>query len=152
MNTHDLSFYTEYHQFYVLDAETKSTTDADDFWNADADNRRLAIGEGLLGVTVAKYAEIQVEVWVLDEKTVLNEKADHIVEASMRLPSGILQVKNCTGYETQLELPLEKDTYRIRISSFKLNTVNNDVGEDYYSIEIWKSRFAKPKIIKAWKG
>jgi hypothetical protein len=107
--------------------------------------------EGLLGVTVGKYAEIKVNVLVLDEKPLLNDDAEHVVEAALNLPSGILQVKCCTNFETQLELNLKKGTYKIRISSFKLCTIANDEGDDFYVVEIWKGRTAKTKILKKYK-
>jgi hypothetical protein len=134
-----------------LDSETKAQTDTADFWNDEAGQRKLAIGEGLLGVTVAKYAEIRVEVRVLSAEPTEDADADHIVETSLSLPSGLLQVKDCTNYDTVLELNLEKETYRVRISSFKLWTVENDAGDDYYVVEIWESAFAETKILKEWK-
>jgi hypothetical protein len=152
MEKHNLSFFTEYYQFYILDSETKAQTDAHDFWNAEADKRKLAIGEGLLGVTVAKYAEIKVEVRVLSVEPNENAEADHIVETSLNLPSGLLQIKDCTSYDTVLELKLEKGTYRIRISSFKLWAVKGDEGDDYYMVEMWKAVFSDTVIIKEWKS
>ncbi len=151
MEQHKLSFFTEYYQFYILDSESEGKTDAPDFWNDEAGTRRLAVGEGILGVTVAKYAEIKVEVRALSSEPTEDAEADHIVETSLNLPSGLLQIKDCTSYDTVLELNLEKETYRIRISSFKLWTVQNDEGDDYYVVEIWKSEFAETKIIKEWK-
>jgi hypothetical protein len=150
MEQHKLSFFTEYYQFYILDSETKASTDAPDFWNDEAGQRKLAIGEGLLGVTVAKYAEIKVEVRVLSAEPTEDAEADHIVETSLNLPSGLLQVKDCTSYDTVLELNLEKETYRIRISSFKLWTVKGDEGDDYYVVEIWKAGFAETVILKEY--
>jgi hypothetical protein len=152
ISKHDLSFFTEYYQFYILDSETKAQTDAANFWNDEAGQRKLAIGEGLLGVTVAKYAEIKVEVRVLSSEPTQDSYADHIVETSLNLPSGLLQVKDCTNYDTELELNLEKGTYRIRISSFKLWTVENDKGDDYYVVEIWKREFVETKVLRAWLG
>ncbi len=151
MQKHNLTFFTEYYQFYILDSETKSQTDDANFWNDEAGKLRLAVLEGLLGVTVGKYAEINVEVRVLEEKPSIFDYPDHVVEASLRLPSGILQIKDCTGYDTELELKLEKGCYRVRISSFKLYTIQNDSGDDHYLVEIWKSRFAKPKVLVDYK-
>ncbi len=147
---HNLSFFTEYYQFYILDSETKAQTDTPDFWNDEAGKRKLAIGEGLLGVTVAKYAEIKVDVRVLSSEPTEDSYADHIVETSLNLPSGVLQIKDCTSYDTVLELNLEKENYRIRISSFKLWTVENDKGDDYYVVEIWKSEVAETVILKEY--
>ena len=149
---HELSFFTEYYQFYILDSETKAQTDAPDFWNGEADKRKLAVGEGLLGVTVARYAEIKVEVRVLSSEPTEDSYADHIVETSLNLSSGLLQIKDCTNYDTVLELNLEKGPYRIRISSFKLWTVKGDEGDDYYVVEIWESAFTEMVIVKEWKS
>ncbi len=149
MESHKLSFFTEYYQFYILDAETKSATDDAHFWNDEAGKRKLAVVDGLMGVTVAKYAEIKVEVRVLNAEPMLDGGADFITEASLKLESGILQVKCCTNFDTQLELKLEKGgAYRVRVSSFNLSTVQNDEGNDYYVVDIWKKRFAKPKVLK----
>jgi hypothetical protein len=149
---HKLSFFTEYYQFYILDSESEGKTDVPDFWNDEAGTRRLAIGEGILGVTVAKYAEIMVDVRVLSSEPTEDAYADHIVETSLNLPSGLLQIKDCTNYDTILELNLEKGTYRVRISSFKLWTVENDKGDDYYVVEIWKAGFSTTKVIKEYKS
>ncbi|MFM2267035.1 MAG: hypothetical protein RL757_476 [Bacteroidota bacterium] len=149
--THELFFFTEYYQFYICDAATKGETDAPDFWNNDSNKRRLAIGEGILGVTVAKYDKIKVTLNVLEAKPLENKNADHSVEVSLRLDSGILKVRDCTAFDEILTLSLEKGTYRIRIDSFELQKVVNDEGDDYYVVQIWKSRFAKPKILKEFK-
>jgi hypothetical protein len=151
MEKYDFNFNSEYYQFYVLDAQTKASTDATDFWCPEADARRLAIGEGLLGVTIATYGGARGSLLIKTQKPDAKLTADHIVEASIRIPSGILQIKNCTGYETQLEVKITKGTYRIRISSHHLSSVNGDEGEDFYTLEMWQSRFAKPVILKAYR-
>jgi hypothetical protein len=143
-----LDFSTEYHQFYILDSSTKAQTDADDFWCPEADARRLAIGEDLLGITIGSYGTVRGELRIWDKASEPYSTADHAVEASIRFPSGVLEVKNCTGYVTQLSIPLEKAAYRLRISSFYLDTVQGDVGKDFYILEMWKGRFAKPKVLK----
>jgi hypothetical protein len=150
MAVYPLDFFSEYYQFYILDSKTTAATDAPDFWCADAEPRRLAIGEGLLGVTIGTYGNVKGELRILTQKPELDTSADHVVEVSMRLPSGVLEVRDCTGYEIQLAIPLPKTTYRIRISSHNLGSIENDEGKDFYIVEIWKSRFAKPMILKAF--
>lgn len=100
-------------------------------------------------MTIATYGNVKGGLRVLTQKPELDKSADHVVEASVRFPSGFLEVKNCTGYETQLEIPLNITTYRIRISSYNLGSVSGDKGDDYYIVEIWKSRFAKSSILNA---
>jgi hypothetical protein len=125
MKIHQLNFSTEYYQFYILDSQSEGKTDADDFWCSEANERRLAIGKGILGVTTSTYGQVFGEVHVLDKQPMKDLKADHIVEASMKFLSGKLEIKNCTGYETQLTINLEKDDYRIRISSYNLESLND---------------------------
>jgi hypothetical protein len=74
----------------------------------------------------------------------------HIVEASIRIPSSVLQIKNCTCYETQLEVPVEKGTYRVRITTQKMECSSSEGSKwvDQYVIEMWKSNYAKPVILK----
>ncbi len=151
MKIQKLNFFTEYYQFYILDAETKASTDAPDFWCSTAEPRRLAIGEGLLGVTVAKYAKIKVDVKILNTEPAIEDNANHVVETSLAIPSGILQIKDCTAYDTILEVNLEKTSHQIRISSFNLGAVKNDVGKDYYKVEIWKAMPKQTLILKEWK-
>jgi hypothetical protein len=145
METYNLDFSSEYYQFYILDAQSEMETDAPDFWCDAAVERRLAIGKDILGITIATYGNVKGEIRILANKPELLSNADHVVEASLRFPSGILQVKDCTGRKLQLAIPLSKTTYRIRISSHNLGSVMNDEGDDFYIIEIWQSRFAKPK-------
>ena len=148
MKTYDLKFSSEYYQFYILDSQSEGKTDAPDFWNDDAGVRKLAIGDAILGVTIATYGNVNGELRVLDKKPTEHKEADHIIEASLNVLSGKLQIRDCTNYEIQLELNLEKELYRIRISSFGLETVSGDQGNDSYCIEIWKSKFEKPELIK----
>jgi hypothetical protein len=148
MAVYPLDFFSEYYQFYILDSKTTAATDAPDFWCPDAEPRRLAIGEGLLGVTIGTYGKVKGELRILTQKPDLDTSAEHVVEVSMRLPSGILEVRDCTGYEIQLAIPLPKTTYRLRISSHNLGSIENDEGKDFYIVEIWKSRFSKPTILK----
>lgn len=150
MTTHELKFFSEYYQFYILDSKSEGKTDAPNFWNDEAIERKLAIGDGILGVIIANYGNVNATLHVLDKKPQENSAANHIIEASINFISGKLEIRDCTCYETQLEINLDKENYRIRISSFGLETVLNDVGNDSYIIEIWKSKFAKPKLLKKY--
>jgi hypothetical protein len=152
MEKYDLHFFTEYYQFYILDASTKAQTDAVDFWNAAADKNKIAIGDGLLGVTVAKYADIKVEVRICETKPLENAAADHIVEAPLLLASGKLEFKDCTSFDTIFETEMENGKYAVRVSSYKLDTVVNDNGDDYYVVEIWKSEDVLVKLLKKWNS
>ncbi len=147
---HQLKFFTEYYQFYILDKNSKCETDSPNFWNEQAGIDKIAVEEGLLGITVGKYAEIDVEVNLLEsQKNERNfDEFEHIVEASIDVPSGVLQIKDCTGFDTILELKLAPRTYAVRCYSAKLSSIESDIGEDYYVIEIWASEKFERRILK----
>jgi hypothetical protein len=108
------------------------------------------VKEGILGITVSKYAEIDVEVNVLEMQNNQRnfDEFEHIVEVSIDVPSGVLQLKNCTNFDLKLELQLKPRTYAFRIYSAKLSSISNDLGEDYYVIEIWASEKIERKVLK----
>jgi hypothetical protein len=147
---HQLKFFTEYYQFYILDKDSKSQTDSDNFWTPQADTDKMAVEEGLLGITVGKYAEIDVEVNVLETQNNGRnfDEFEHIVEASIEIPSGVLLVKDCTGFEVQLALQLAPQTYAVRCYSAKLSSIQGDEGDDFYVIEIWASSKIERKVLK----
>jgi hypothetical protein len=147
MKTKILSFSTEYYQFYVLDSLSEGKTDAPDFWCAAADERRLAIGEGILGITIGTYGTVCSKIQVLESKPKMDLKAEHIIEASLFVKSGLLEVRNCTNYDLQLAIPLEKENYRIRISSYLISTVLSESPRDHYRVQLWKSEFEAPTIL-----
>ncbi len=150
MKEQALLFFTEYYQFYIRDAESNAQTDAVDFWNETADKNKIAVGDGLLGITVAKYAEINVTIKLCDTSPPLDEAADHIVDAPLHVSSGKLQVLNCTNFDLKYEALLEKDNYTVRASSYKLDTVQGDKGDDYYVIEIWRAFAEKVNVLKTF--
>lgn len=147
---YSLKFFTEYYQFYLSDKDSKASTGSDNFWTLQASTDKMAVEEGLLGITVGKYAEIDVEVNVLASQN--NQRSfdeyEHIVEASIEIPSGILQIKNCTGFEIELELNLTPRAYAVRSYSAKLSSIQGDVGDDFYVLEIWASEKIERKVLK----
>jgi hypothetical protein len=146
---YQLKFFTEYYQFYIADKESKATTDSDNFWTRQADADKMAVEAGLLGISVGKYGEIDVEVNVFESQTNRNfDEFEHIVEASIEIPSGVLLVKDCTGFEVQLALQLAPQTYAVRCYSAKLSSIQGDEGDDFYVIEIWAADKIERKVLK----
>ena len=151
---HQLKFFTEYYQFYLLDKDSEARTDRDNFWTPQASADRMAVETGLLGISVGKYAEIEVEIniWESQNNERNFDEFEHIVEASIDIPSGVFIVKNCTGFEVQLELKLVPQTYAVRCYSANLSSIENDVGDDYYVIDIWSSAKIERKVLKRFDG
>lgn len=147
-----LNFYTEYHQFYIQDRISEGKTDSDDFWTEAAHNNKLAVENGIVGVGTECYGPVKGELIILDSA---NDSFDinlydHIVEGSIELKSGTLQVANCTWFDIELELKLEPGTYRIRVYSSNLASVVGDEGDDFYKIEIWPDIMLERRVLKRY--
>lgn len=146
-NRHILDLYADYNQFYLGDASFQADTAAPDFWSADAFARKLAISPpGLIGVGTVRYDTVPVVVEV--HSTPPMEKQgqwDHVVEASLELPSGRLVIDGCTSYrpETSPHIELSPGTYRVRICYAGQDTVD----EDWYRVVLWPhSPYEAPRI------
>jgi hypothetical protein len=154
MKSYQLKFFTEYYQFYIQDATTKAATDSEIFWTTQASEDKMAVEEGLLGISVAKYAEINVQVNVHpQQQTVFSlQDYEHIVEASIDVPSGVLQVLDCTGMEVQLEINVTPGIYTVRSNSANLSTVQSNVGNDFYVIDIYPSPKKERTVLKKYEA
>jgi hypothetical protein len=75
---------------------------------------------------------------------------DHIVEASLDLQSGVLQVFPCISDEPVLELSVARRPYRVRVYSSNLASVDGDAGDDYYSVRIWPGEVMNRKVLKRY--
>jgi hypothetical protein len=150
MTRHKLNFETSHHQFYILDKGSPFRTDSDNFWTQEATDDRLALEDGLLGVGTECYGEVRGDLQVLESAS--NEPDlsvyDHIVEGSLNLKSGILQVFPCLDTTPALELELPPNTYRVRVYSSNLASVIRDSGDDYYVIKIWPEAYRGREVLK----
>lgn len=150
MELHRLTFRTTHHQFYISDKSSPFRTNSDDFWTKQASDDKLAIEEGLLGIGTECYGLVKGHVEVLDH--VPNEEDftsyDHVVEGSLQLASGILQVFPCLENTPILELKLKPTTYRVRAYSSNLATLDGDDGDDYYIIKLWPWKYMQRNVLK----
>ena len=149
---HKLDFYTEYHQFYISDKESPKETNKDSFWTDEAIQSRLAIGEGILGVSVECYGPVKGELILLESKKdqIDYKQYDHIVEGGLSVQSGVLQVLDCASSHVELEVKVMPGKYRVRIYSLNLASVVGDSGNDYYKIEIWPDTNISRTLLKQY--
>jgi len=152
--THKLKFYTQYHQFYLIDKDSPSDTGSDNFWSPEAYNCRLAIKDGVLGIGTGCYGNVKAELEILDNANDKfdSSKYDHIVEGGLELTSGVLQVTDCPNSKVELELNVVPGKYQVRVYSSNLDTVyiDDENGDDYYRIEIWPDDNMERKVLKVY--
>jgi hypothetical protein len=149
-----LNFRTTHGQFYIYDKYSSGNTASDNFWTDEAFNCRLAIEDGIVGVGLECYGPVKGEVELLDRFNVnINLiNFDHVVEGSLVVKSGIIQILSCPNSLVQLELPVEATTYRVRVYSSNLASVDGDSGEDFYRIEIWPDSNKIRKVLKQYSN
>jgi hypothetical protein len=151
-----LDFHTDYNQFYLFDKGSPGQTDSFDFWTKDAFDGRLAVEKGVLGIGTQTRGHIRGELFILDSEKHKADciKFDHVVEGSIEIKSGILQILDCPNSTIELEITLNPGTYRVRIYSANLRVADGDEveGTDRYEIDIWPALYTSRKVIKQFKN
>lgn len=150
MSTHSLNFYTSYNQFYIVDKGSLQDTNLFNFWTEEAFDARLAIKTGVVGVRTACYGPVKASLAILLKPATNPDfiSPDHVVEGSLFVESGYLYVLDCPNMAVELELNISPGLYRIRVSSYNLNTVEGDEGNDFYQIELWPTDEENTMIIR----
>ncbi|MFI5172249.1 MAG: hypothetical protein ACHQFW_07650 [Chitinophagales bacterium] len=147
----NLEFTTDYGQFYLCDKNSAQATDSADFWTAQASADKLAVEEGILGVGIGKqYGTVKCELEILQSKNhdVNFASFDHIVEASIKIESGILQVMDCPDSLIKFETKIDVGEYRVRVYSSNLVSCYDENPNDIYRIEIWQEAFSDRIVMK----
>ena len=113
----------------------------DNFWTNQAFEVKLAVEDGVLGIGIANdEGLVDCLFEILDSKNLNNDfsKFDHIIEASLKIHSVILQILNCPYSEIEMETNIENGDNRICVYSCNLNSAYDENPKDYYKIEMWK--------------
>jgi hypothetical protein len=81
------------------------------------------------------------------------DRWQHIVECSIALPTGQLQVHECTG-GALLDLALHPGTYGVRVLFEGLDTLSPDGlrGHDRYSVDLWPAPPVELCVVRQWRG
>ena len=148
-----LKFTTDYRQFYVNDKNANGNTSSDNFWTDQAFEDKLAVEDGVLGIGIANSEGlVDCTFEILNSKSSNNDfsEFDHVVEASLKIHSGVLQVIDCPFSEIEMEIKIEPGDYRIRVYSCNLKSAYNENPKDFYKIEIWKEVFSNRVVLKRY--
>lgn len=152
MEVFKLDFYTSYHQFFIFDQNVLFDPQ-EEVWTDKSFSARLAVASGRLYVSTECYGPVKAEVRLLDNPSRINDfkDYDHVVEGSIDIKSGVIQIIPCTANEPELELKVVPGDYRVRIYSENLDSVIGDEGDDFYLVEIWKQLFSERLVLKSRK-
>ncbi|WP_457068669.1 hypothetical protein [Hymenobacter sp. UYAg731] len=149
-----VQFRTSYSQFYICDKDSPAATDSDGFWNQEAFDSRLAIEDGILGVGTETYSYVRASIEILAQRNdaIDSTKYDHIVEASIKVNSGVLQILDCPNSTIEFELTIKPGFYRARIYISNLDSITDEdqEGNDFYLIEMWPEEPSPRKVLKQY--
>jgi hypothetical protein len=147
-----LKFRTAYSQFYLCDKNPLGSTDSDAFWTEQAFNDKLAIEDGIVGVCIGTYSYVKCQLALLHQQPdeIDFGYCDHVVEGSLRIGSGVLQVLDCPYSAVMGEFDILPGCYRVRVKAMGLNSIvdEDEEAEDTYSIELWPAATAPRRVLK----
>ena len=149
-----LKFTTEYGQFYLSDKSANGNTGSENFWTEKAFAEKLAVEDGILGISIANdEGKVECEFDIVNSKSLIENfgEFDHVVEASLQIHSGILQVLDCPNSEIEMEIEIENGEYRVRVYSRNLESGYEENPGDSYKIEMWKEVYSERTVLKRFE-
>ncbi len=143
--------FADYFQFYLRDHGEAPDAPTD---YVPADNQvRIKVAPHIIVVLPERNMTVPVDIEVLETEPPLDPEAwDHIVEASIDVPSGRIEIHECTGGSIDI-LPVGMGTFRTRVCFSGLDTLSDDGldGDDRYSVALWPAPFAPLSLIKPYE-
>ncbi len=142
--------FADYHQFYLWDRGMNPK--APEEWDEEDVKRRVKTGPHVLVIRPERNTTVAVEVAVYDAAPAYQPgKWDHIAEASLHLPTGHLQVHECTGGPVA-DIEVEPGWYRVRSFHGGFATIDESglEGGDHYRVVLWPAPSQGLRVIKQW--
>ena len=141
---YNLDFYTDYNQFYIVDAKKHFSQKNSIEWSSEEYNRRLIVNNGIIAIRTASKGHIKGELKILKSKSNITDYSsyDYVIEATITIEDDKLQLLGCPLNDNILTLNVKNGNYRIRIYSKNILTADEDEDEnnDSYLIEIWETK------------
>lgn len=151
--TYQFDFFTEYGQFYLCDKTSPMQTNSEKFWTTQALEDNLAIEEGIIGIASEGHGRVQGTITILESasEVSISEECDHVVEGSIAILSGMVQIIDCPDSDVQLEFVVEPGDYRVRVYTIDFAAPTGDDYYAIYSIEMWQQDFSERKVLKKYQ-
>ncbi len=152
MQSQAFELFADYFQFYLRDegVDPEAPTDWED---VDVQRRLKVVASIVVVVCPIRNMTVPVEVQVHDaEPTYDANRWSHIAECSIDLPTGKLQVHECTGGPVA-HFAVAPGSYRVRAFYGALDTLRgNDLeGDDHYLVVLWPGTPTEPRVLKQYR-
>jgi hypothetical protein len=145
-----LELFADYYQFYLWDGGVKPQAPED--YTDDDTRHRIKAGPNVLAILAERNMKVAVEVEIHNTAPAYDaDDWDHIVEASLHLPTGKLHVEECSG-GVIADFDVEPGWYRVRSFHGGLDTIDESglEGDDHYLAVLWPGSPVELRIIKQW--
>ncbi len=152
MQSQSFELFADYFQFYLWDEE-RSPEAPTDYSDEDV-KRRLKTGPHVVVVSPVRNMTVPVTVEVHDREPGFDAAAwDHIAECSLDIPSGKLQVHECTGGSVA-RFTVSPGVYRVRGFYGALDSLDESglEGKDHYKVVLWPAPAGSLRVLKQWSG
>lgn len=150
--TRHYEIFADYFQFYLWDAGEKPVPPSD--YSHDDVVRRIKAAPHVVVIQPVRNMDVAVDLDIADAAPALDlAKFDHVAEASIDLPSGQLEIHECTGGSIDI-VALAPGSYRVRACFSGLDTLSEDGldGDDRYHLTVWPAPAAPVGIRKQYEA
>ena len=150
IDSKQIEVFADYHQFYLWDSGMNP--DAPETYTDEDIQRRIKTGSNVVVIQPERDMNVPVTIEIYEsEPSVDLNPWDHVAEASLHLPTGNLQVHECTGGPVA-DFQLNPGWYRVRSMHGGFDTiatVGTD-GNDFYKVALWPADAADVVVLKQW--
>lgn len=147
----DVEVFADYYQFYVQDGVVEPSAALD--WTDEDIEHRAKVSENLVVICPLRNMEVPVSVEIHASNPLLDwNEYDHVVQCGLALPSGVLQIHECTGGEV-LRINIDPGCYDVLAMYGGLDAIDDHglEGDDFYRIALWPAAEVEPlRVLKSW--
>ena len=143
--------FADYFQFYLWDAGAKPSPPTD--YTQDDLVHRIKSSPHVVVIQPVRNMDVPVSLELAETAPPLDlAEFDHVAETSLDLPSGRLEIHECTGGSIDI-LDVAPGTYRVRACFKGLDTLSEDGldGDDQYLITLWPAPAAPLVVFKQYE-
>jgi hypothetical protein len=150
-----MRLFADYFQLHVMDENADD--DLGEAWTDEAVSDALAVARQTLGVGTEVNMDVDVTVELLDGQPASDDLTfDHVVEASIEVPSGRVAVLGCTDYRPDAaRFDVPKGFVRVRACRSNLANIDEEGEEvpenmEQVLLQIWPAPYSPPVVLKPW--
>ncbi|MFF8650330.1 hypothetical protein ACF06D_19145 [Streptomyces griseoluteus] len=148
MTTTQLRLFADYFQLHVINEDAED--DLGEAWTHEAVSDRIAVSERALGIGTETNVDVEVLVALLGHPPGDDTLAfDHVVEASLQVPSGRIAVLGCTDYlpdAARFDVPAGF----VRVRASRANPEDIPPAIERVHLQIWPAPYSAPAVLKRW--